>query len=167
MYHAPPAAVLCAELFMVKWDDQSRFRGVFSMEWYVLGNGPWDFAALHPKPQNTTGTNAHIESEAAANTLPRKMGSTDSKDATDSVRSRSGGTDLGQQDSTYPHTSHEHNLADSAQNTDFNYVEAGVTAATKSLFKGELDGQTFAPLRTGKLHCSAMLWWLVKRGCCS
>ena len=33
---------------MVKWDDQSRFRPIFAMEWYVLGNGPFDYSALTP-----------------------------------------------------------------------------------------------------------------------
>jgi hypothetical protein len=33
---------------MVKWSDQSRFRPIFAIEWYVLGNGPFDYSALTP-----------------------------------------------------------------------------------------------------------------------
>ncbi|WIA23949.1 hypothetical protein OEZ85_013588 [Tetradesmus obliquus] len=48
MWEVVDMAELEPGLFMLKWDDQSSFRGIFSQEWYVLGNGPWNFAAVNP-----------------------------------------------------------------------------------------------------------------------
>lgn len=47
-----------ADVFFLKWDDQSHFRDLFAMEWYVLGN-EWDYAAVNPdltRAKNTSGT---------------------------------------------------------------------------------------------------------------
>jgi hypothetical protein len=47
-----------AGVFFLKWDDQSHFRELFAMEWYVLGN-EWDFSAVNPDmapAKNTSGT---------------------------------------------------------------------------------------------------------------
>lgn len=47
-----------AGVFFLKWDDQSHFRDLFAMEWYVLGN-EWDFSAVSPdmaRPRNTSDT---------------------------------------------------------------------------------------------------------------
>jgi hypothetical protein len=41
-----------ADLYFFKWDDQSAYRGTFAMEWYVLGNGGWDFSAVNPPTPN-------------------------------------------------------------------------------------------------------------------
>lgn len=39
--------VLCTDVYMVKWSDQSHYRGLFFMEFYVLGN-EWDYSAVNP-----------------------------------------------------------------------------------------------------------------------
>lgn len=34
-------------MYFLKFDDQSNFHSLFSMEWYVLGN-EWDYSAVNP-----------------------------------------------------------------------------------------------------------------------
>lgn len=150
---------------MVKWDDQSRFRGLFSMEWYVLGNGPWDYSAMHPKqPSNTAAAAADEASGMGASSvsskLPRKARK--APESTHSSSSSISGQVLGWQYRGYPNGTHAERSAGSnaataaevqaaaaAADAGFNTIEAGVVAATRSLFTGQLDGLKFMPQRTG------------------
>jgi hypothetical protein len=167
-----------AGLFMIKWDDQSRFRNQFSMEWYVLGNGPWDYSALHPKQQHGSSGNAAaaaavdeatgLGSSVISSKLPRKAGKALNNAQSSSSSSISSSQVLGWQYSGYPNGSHAEGSAGRAaaapaaaaavaaaaaavaDGAGFNTIEAGVVAATRSLFTGQLDGQKFMPQRTGK-----------------
>jgi hypothetical protein len=169
---------------MIKWSDQSRFRELFSMEWYVLGNGPMDYSALHPKqqPGNIDAAPAAAVDAASglagysiSSKLPRKAGlvpelvsagnahsSRSSSSGSSSSTDRGAGQLLGWQYSGYPNgLPIEHGsstppvaaagkaAAAASNDAGFNTIEAGVVAATRSLFTGELDGQKFMPQRTG------------------
>ncbi|WIA44458.1 hypothetical protein OEZ86_007207 [Tetradesmus obliquus] len=166
MWEVVDMAELEPGLFMLKWDDQSSFRGIFSQEWYVLGNGPWNFAAVNPPSSPVTAADGQ---------------------ANNSNSSRSSSTPVfGQQYSTYPNSSTSTvaaaeaagsaaaaNATAAAANAagqqqqqqqqqydfDFNYVDASDDAAARSLFRGELDGQRFAPMRMdyGSVYAS-MVW---------
>jgi hypothetical protein len=113
---------LCAGMYFLKWDDQSHFRSLFSMEWYVLGNGPWDYAAIHPDL-------------APKSPLP--------------ASSRQ--TMFGTQYSGYPNEtdlSRVPVVGSRNQDDDYNHIDNWEKSATRSLFTGEVDGQRFAPMRT-------------------
>jgi hypothetical protein len=172
-------------MFMIKWSDQSRFRELFSMEWYVLGNGPMDYSALHPtqlgKAVDAAAAAAAAADEASGlggfsiiSKLPRKAGlvsaraeTAHSSSSSSSSKDTNSGQVLGWQYSGYPNglsaeqqvSTATHAAAAAAADAGFNTVEAGVVAATKSLFSGELDGQKFMPQRTGGhlqcvMHCA-------------
>jgi hypothetical protein len=183
---------------MIKWSDQSRFRELFSMEWYVLGNGPMDYSALHPKqqpgnpaaaPAAAVDAAAGLAGSSISSKLPRKAGIATEADSAEIAHSSSSSsrssssTDrrtvqvLGWQYSGYPNglpveqesstpsaAAAAATAAAAAAGVDagFNTIEAGVVAATKSLFSGELDGQQFMPQRTGGCWCyiCMLLMWL-------
>jgi hypothetical protein len=92
------------------------------MEWYVLGNGPWDYAAIHPD-------------------LARK-----------SPAAESGAKGMfGKQYSGYPNEtdlSRVPTVTQRNQDEDFNQISNWEKSATRSLFTGKIDGQRFAPMRT-------------------
>lgn len=150
---------------MIKWDDQSSFRGLFSMEWYVLGNGPWDYTAVNPpgvpkrnkNPANNV--NGSIVSEGSngrgnvsifgkeystypdtivPNTVQQTVGRGGRGEATAAAGSgtSSAGSGLLQQEQQY--------------DQQYNYIQTEADSAQRSLFKGQLDGHKFAPQRTGR-----------------
>lgn len=92
------------------------------MEWYVLGNGPWDYAAIHPD-------------------LARKSPAADF-----------GGKGVfGTQYSGYPNKtdlSRVPTATQRSQDDDYNQIGNWEKSATRSLFMGQIDGQHFAPMRT-------------------
>jgi hypothetical protein len=107
-------------VYFLKWDDQSNFRGLFSMEWYVLGNGPWDYAAINP---DLARKNPVAESGAKGM--------------------------FGTQYSGHPNQTHPSQLPTQRnQDDDFNQIGNWEKSATRSLFTGKIDGQRFAPMRT-------------------
>lgn len=92
------------------------------MEWYVLGNGPWDFAAIHPD-------------------LARKSPPPTS----------SGQAMFGAQYSGYPNEtdlSRVPAVGSRNQDDDYNQIDNWEKSATRSLFTGQVDGQRFSPMRT-------------------
>ena len=108
-------------MYFLKWDDQSHFRELFSMEWYVLGNDKWDYAAIHPDLARTS----------PATTSPVQV--------------------FGSQYSGYPNEadlSKVPTATNRAQDDDYNSIENWYKSATRSLFTGKIDGQRFAPMRT-------------------
>jgi hypothetical protein len=48
--------MLVAGIFMLKWNDQSRYRPQFSQEWYALSDSPFNYRAiLPPSDANASG----------------------------------------------------------------------------------------------------------------
>eukprot|EP00775_Hariotina_reticulata_P005547 gene5547-5783_t len=123
-------------VFLLKWDDQSHFRGDFNAEWYVLGNGPWDYSAL--KPPNPGGSRAP---------RPGPQYGSYRKPV------------FGLEYSGYPNTTIPNkNAANDGRSNAYNTVDAAAHSASSSLFRGEIDGQKFAPMRMdyGSIYASMM-----------
>jgi hypothetical protein len=58
---------------------------------------------------------------------------------------------FGLQYSSYPNTTvPTKNAANDGRSNAFNAVDAAAYSAAKSLFRGEIDGQRFAPMKMGK-----------------
>lgn len=118
-----------AGVYFLKWDDQSSFRGLFSMEWYVLGNG-WDYSAVNPPDTTANSTN----------TSPSTQGL------------------FGLQYSEYYNGTGAGKAAVPAASLSqgYNEISNAEESGLTSLFTGKLDGQLFAPMRVdyGSLYAS-------------
>jgi hypothetical protein len=131
----------------VKWNDQSHSRPEFSSEWYVLGNGPWDWRALDGSGTADGGSSSSSSADIIGG---RRAGASWHADV-------AAGQPLHAELSCYPGTNRTKELISTTDAAaSFNTIQAGVTAATRTLFKGELDGRKFAPLRTGACTVHAL-----------
>lgn len=121
--HVHACVMYCAGVYFLKWDDQSHFRSLFSMEWYVLGNGPFDYGAIHPDlasktpPPGSQGPKGMFGSQYSG--YPNE-------------------TDL-----TWVPTASQRN-----QDDEYNDIDNWEKSVHRSLFTGKVDGQRFAPMRT-------------------
>lgn len=104
------------------------------MDWYVLGNGPFNYDALTPQ-QGSTGSAGSANSTNSTGGGP------------------AGGPAFNARYSGYPNTSSDDTGAGFART--YNFINASEEAATGSLFRGELDGQKFAPMMLGEWPG----WW--------
>lgn len=120
-------AFFSAGVYFLKWNDQSNFRDLFSMEWYVLGNG-WDYSAVNPE-------------DASNNTSPNDLGLFGLQFSEYYNGTGAGKASVPQQTS---------------DDTRFNQVSNAEESAFKNLFTGKLDGQLYAPMRVdfGSLYAS-------------
>jgi hypothetical protein len=115
-------------VYFLKWDDQSNFRDLFSMEWYVLGNG-WDYSAVNPEEaSNSTSVN---ESGLFGLQFSEYYNGTGAGKASVPQQNRS-------------------------VDARYNEVANAEESAFKNLFTGKLDGQLYAPMRVdfGSLYAS-------------
>jgi hypothetical protein len=130
-------------VYFLKWDDQSHFRGVFSLEWYVLGNGPWDYVAVHPDLADAEQRSRDANSSGARGVF-------------------------GAQYSGYPDETDLSKVPTAtkrSQDDDFNQIDNWDKSATRSLFTGRIDGQRYAPMRTdyGSVYASMVFRTADKR----
>jgi len=127
----PNGLLISAGVYFLKWDDQSHFRDLFAMEWYVLSN-EWDFSAVNP--------------DMAAKSPPK-----DTKDLGFFGLEYSqyyNGT--GVRKASVP------KLDGTKDESLFNQILNWGQSATTNLFTGKLDGKRFAPLRVdyGSVYAS-------------
>jgi hypothetical protein len=110
---------LCPGVYFLKWDDQSHFRDLFAMEWYVLGN-EWDYSAVNPDMEDIRNS-----SDMSLFGLQ--------------YSEYYNGTGAGKASVPQVDRKEEEAL--------FNQINNWEESATKNLFTGKLDGKLFAPLR--------------------
>lgn len=112
-------------MYFLKWDDQSHFRDLFSMEWFVLGNGPFDYGAIHPDLASK------IPPPGSAQDPDKGM--------------------FGSQYSGYPNETDLTRVPTASQRNqdeEYNDIDNWEKSVQRSLFTGKVDGQRFAPMRT-------------------
>ncbi|KAF8057146.1 ISA1 [Scenedesmus sp. PABB004] len=143
MWEVVDFAELAPGVHVLKFNDQSRSRGTFAAEWYVLGDGDFDYDALRPPPLSSP---APAQAPAAA-APPRRAGLTPRGDAGGNASAAPGGGAVGGRGGG--------GVDDGGA---FNTIEAALVAGTRSFFRGELGGRKFKPARTdyGSLYASTI-----------
>eukprot|EP00879_Flechtneria_rotunda_P005979 GHRR01006287.1.p1 GENE.GHRR01006287.1~~GHRR01006287.1.p1 ORF type:complete len:494 (+),score=170.52 GHRR01006287.1:2730-4211(+) len=152
---------------MIKWNDQSRFRAQVNMEWYVLGNGPWDYTAVAPNlgvaitsPNLAAVSNMSTDlADSSAISIDDATATTANSSTNSALQAAKPQQVFGEQYSDYPNgpgTARTITVAQTGHDPQFNYVQTYEETVLKSLFRGELDGRRYAPIRTdyGSIYAS-------------
>jgi hypothetical protein len=119
----------------------------------VLGNGPWDFSAVNPPTSPAADgdrTNAATNSSSAFGEQYTSYPNTST--TTVATAEAAGAAAAANATAAAANEAGQQQQQQQLYDDDFNFVNASDELVSRSLFRGELDGQKFAPLPMGECH---------------
>jgi hypothetical protein len=129
---------------------------------YVLGDGPWDFSAVNPPSSPAAeGDRTNTATNNSTSLFGQQYTSYPNTSTTTVATAEAAGAAAAANATTAAaNEAGQQQQQQRLYDDDFNFVNASDESVSRSLFRGELDGQKFAPLPMGKFRCPFIIFLL-------